>query len=188
MCLGVRKVPFSWVFMATQGCSVVFMATHGCSWGLISTHVQPWVAMNTHMTLMNSHEHSWAWCLGDMNTTDQPWVAINTYEYGTLAPWALINTQECDIMVQWALLRTHGTISPYSWVLLSAHMGLCTFMSAHECSSTVLNIYWKMLILRMNTLQYLCNISVQISPNDEKLDIFKIYTKRAVGKCPRLIF
>ena len=162
MCLGVLKVPFSWVFMATQGCSVVFMATHGCSWGLISTHVQPWVAMNTHMTLMNSHEHSWAWCLGDMNTTDQPWVAINTYEYGTLAPWALINTQECDIMVQWALLRTHGTISPYSWVLMSAPECSYGLMHFHECS-WVLKYSIKYLLKNVNfknehpavSLQYL---------------------------------
>ena len=36
--------------------------------------------------------------------------------------------------------------------------------------------------------QYFGNISVQISPNDNKLDIFEIYTKRGVGKSPRWNF
>ena len=36
--------------------------------------------------------------------------------------------------------------------------------------------------------QYFANISVQISPNNKKLDIFKIYTKGAVEKCPRWNF
>ena len=40
----------------------------------------------------------------------------------------------------------------------------------------------------MISLQYFANISVQISPNNNKLDIFKIYTERAVGKCPRWNF
>ena len=40
----------------------------------------------------------------------------------------------------------------------------------------------------MNTLQYFRNISVQISSNNKKLDIFEICTKRAVEKCPRLNF
>ena len=147
---------------------------------------------------MTSHKHSWVWGLGAMNTTELALVAMNTHEHGTLAPWVLISTHEYDIMVRWALMRTHGIISSYSWMLLSAsecswtlmsaHESSCTFMSANECLSTWLNNYWKMLISRMNTLQYFCNISVQISPNNKKMDIFEICTKRAVGKCPRLNF
>ena len=123
---------------------------------------------------------------------------MNTHEHGTLAPRALISTHEHDIMVQWALMRTHDTISPYpwvllsasecSWMLLSAHKSSCPFMSAHECSSTWLNNYWKMLILRMNTLQYLCNISVQISPIDKKLDILKSARKGLLKNSQGWIF
>ena len=36
--------------------------------------------------------------------------------------------------------------------------------------------------------QYFANILVQISPNNKKSDIFKIYTKWAVKKCPRWNF
>ena len=36
----------------------------------------------------------------------------------------------------------------------------------------------------MISLQYFANKSVQISPNNNKMDIFKIFTKRAVEKCP----
>ena len=36
--------------------------------------------------------------------------------------------------------------------------------------------------------QYFDNIKAHISPNDIRLDIFKIYTERAVGKCPRSNF
>ncbi len=40
----------------------------------------------------------------------------------------------------------------------------------------------------MTSQQYFANISVQISLNNKELDIFKIYTKRAVEKCPRWNF
>ena len=40
----------------------------------------------------------------------------------------------------------------------------------------------------MTSFQYFVNISVKISPNSNKLDSFKIYTERAVEKCPRLNF
>ena len=40
----------------------------------------------------------------------------------------------------------------------------------------------------MTSSQYFGDISVQISPNNNKLDIFEIYTKRSVGKCPRWTF
>ena len=45
-----------------------------------------------------------------------------------------------------------------------------------------------MLTFEMISLQYFANITVQISPNNKKLDIFKIYTKWAVEKCPRWSF
>ena len=44
------------------------------------------------------------------------------------------------------------------------------------------------LTFKTTSLQFFENISVQISPNNSKLDIFEIYTKRAVGKCPRCTF
>ena len=67
-------------------------------------------------------------------------------------------------------------------------------MNAHECSCKLaisaykgfgvikglIQEYTKMLILKMTSLSYFGNISVQISLNVKKLDIFKIYTKRAV--------
>ena len=40
----------------------------------------------------------------------------------------------------------------------------------------------------MTSQQYFANILVQISPKHNKLDIFYIYTERAVEKCPRWIF
>ena len=46
----------------------------------------------------------------------------------------------------------------------------------------------KILILRMTAFYYFVNISVQISPNNKNLDIFKIYMERAIEKCPRWIF
>ena len=42
-----------------------------------------------------------------------------------------------------------------------------------------------MLTFKISSLWYFANISVRISPNTKKLDIFKIYTKWAVEKCPR---
>ena len=45
-----------------------------------------------------------------------------------------------------------------------------------------------MLTFEMISPQYFANISVQISENNKKLDIFKIYTKWAVEKCLRLDF
>ena len=45
-----------------------------------------------------------------------------------------------------------------------------------------------LLTFKMTSSQYFGNISVQISPNNNKLDIFEIYTKRGVGKCPRWTF
>ena len=99
------KVPYSWVFMATQGCSVVLMAprtnAHECLRLVISTIYWSWV-------LLSPHKQPWA----AMITTEQPWVAMNTHEHRTLAPWALIGPHEHNIMVQWALMRTYGIISP----------------------------------------------------------------------------
>ena len=133
-----------------------------------------------------------------MNTTEQPWVPMNSHEHDTLAPWALISTHEHNIMVRWALMRTHGTISPYSWMLLSAsecfwvimnaHESSFTFMSTNECLSTWLNNYWKMLILRMNTLQYFRNIWVQISPNNKNWTFLKSAQKGLLKNVQDCIF
>ena len=45
-----------------------------------------------------------------------------------------------------------------------------------------------LLTFKTTSSQYLGNISVQISPNDKKLDIFEIYMKRGVRKCLRWTF
>ena len=45
-----------------------------------------------------------------------------------------------------------------------------------------------MLTFEMISPQYFANISVKISPNNKKLDFFKIYTKWAVEKSPRWNF
>ena len=45
-----------------------------------------------------------------------------------------------------------------------------------------------LLTFKMTSSQYFVNISVQISPNNNELDIFEIYTEREVGKCPRWTF
>ena len=45
-----------------------------------------------------------------------------------------------------------------------------------------------LLTFKTTSSQYFGNNSVQISPNDIKFDIFEIYTKRGVGKCPRWTF
>ena len=45
-----------------------------------------------------------------------------------------------------------------------------------------------LLSFKMISLQYFGNISDQISPNNNKLDIFEIYMKRGVEKCLRWTF
>ena len=47
---------------------------------------------------------------------------------------------------------------------------------------------FRVLTFKTTSSQYFGNISVQISPNNNKLNIFEIYTKRGVGKCPRWTF
>ena len=138
--------------------SAILMSVHGYLGLLSSVHGNSWLFMRAHkhslliMTLMTSHEHSWSWCLSAMNITEQPWVAINTHEHSTLAPWALISTHEHDIQVRWELMAPFHHTHECSWVLLSAHERSCTFMSADECLRTWSFNYWKMLILKINTL------------------------------------
>ena len=43
-------------------------------------------------------------------------------------------------------------------------------------------------MFKMTLLWYFANISVQILPNNKKVDIFKLYTEMAVEKCPRWNF
>ena len=45
-----------------------------------------------------------------------------------------------------------------------------------------------MLTFKMTSFKYFVNIVVNISPNNNKLDSFKIYTERAVEKFPRWNF
>ena len=55
----------------------------------------------------------------------------------------------------------------------------------------LVNHWFSMLTLltfKTTSSQNFWNFSVQISPNNNKLDIFEIYTKRGVGKCPRWTF
>ena len=55
----------------------------------------------------------------------------------------------------------------------------------------LVNHWFSMLTLltfKTTSSQNFWNFSVQISPNNNKLDIFEIYTKRGVGKCLRWTF
>ena len=45
-----------------------------------------------------------------------------------------------------------------------------------------------MLILKMTSMQYFGNILVKISPNNNKMDIFRICTERTIEKCQRRNF
>ena len=62
----------------------------------------------------------------------------------------------------------------YSWVLLSTPEGSLVFEFLINSDKQ------KMLISKMTSMQYFGNILVKISPNNNKMDIFRIYTERVV--------
>ena len=140
---------------------------------------------------------------------EQPSSAMSTHEHGAKVPNALMTTNKHALallrMASTALMSTHGTMAinlwvfmrapEYSWVLIkiswapwSAPVSSWVFMSAPVWSSGWFNNKQKMLTIPMPSLQYFGNISVQISPNNTKMDIFEICTKRVVEKCQRLNF
>ena len=40
----------------------------------------------------------------------------------------------------------------------------------------------------MTSLLYFGNISVEILSNNNKMNLFRIYTEKAVEKCPKIVF
>ena len=169
--------------MAKSWCVfIVFMAGHKCSWTIISTHGCSWL-------LMSAHECSWLF----MSTLEQPWTLLSlapwsnepslelksNHEHGTMGPWALISTHECSWHHSTILLSALEC----SWVHMSAYESSWALTRTHECWTALLKNKQKMLTFKITSLWYLANISVYISPDNEKLDIFKIYTKWAVEKC-----
>ena len=164
--------PRLWVPIAAHVCSLVIRSTHGFSW-----------------LLMSAHECSWLF----MSTLEQPWTLLSlapwsnepslelksNHEHGTMGPWALISTHECSWHHSTILLSALEC----SWVHMSAYESSWALMRTHECWTALLKNKQKMLTFKITSLWYLANISVYISPDNEKLDIFKIYTKWAVEKC-----
>ena len=137
----------------------------------------------------------------------QPSSALSTLKYGAKIPNTLMTTNKhaLALLPMAALMSTHGTMATYLWVFIRVPEYSCVLiklswvvwsvpecswvpLSAPVCSSGWFNNKQKMLTIPMPSLQYFGNISVQISPNNKKMDIFEIYTKRAVEKCPRWIF
>ena len=140
---------------------------------------------------------------------EQPSSTMSALEHGAKVPNALMTPHEHALallrMASTVLMSTHCTMATYLWV----------FMRTPKYSWVLINLFWvlwsapehswvlingpvyssgwfnnkqRMLTCPVPFLRYFGNISVQISPNNEKLDIFEIYTKRAVEKCPRWNF
>ena len=117
---------------------------------------------------------------------------MSTHEHGAMAPTALMSTNEHLWAWRHGAFTTHSALAPYLSVLISVHKGLCMLMSAHacswvflcylKCSSSWFSNLRKMLTFKMTSFKYFVNISVKISPNSNKLDSLKNYTKRAVEK------
>ena len=157
------------------------MRPHKHPWLMYGTNDQPWALMimvpwchEHYWAALSSHEHSWAWHFGTLSAYKHSWAwyhgALSTYENSWHHFTILMSTSE--------YFRVLQSTSECSWML----------MSAHECSSTWLNNYWKMLISRMNTLQYFRNISVQISPNNKKNWHFLNLHKKGCWKMSKIEF
>ena len=167
----------AWMSMAGDVCSWIIRITHGFFWLLLSANGCSWV-------LMIAHEHSWA--------------AKNVPELGAMEQWALIRAQEQSWawrhgtrgahQQSWALMAPQPHTYQCFWVFISAHKRLWELMRSHECCSASLKKKQKMLTFKFTSSWYFANISVHISPNNKNLDIFKIYMKWAVEKCPRWNF
>ena len=62
-------------------------------------------------------------------------------------------------------------------------------MSGQECLWVLLSSWFskknKVTTFKITSLQYFGNFKVNISSNNDKMDILKIYKERAAEKCPR---
>ena len=76
------------------------------------------------------------------------------------------------------------SIHELSWVLMSSHKHSCALISPHVHSWALISM-----VLWHNECSWvMMSAHGQISRNNKKLGIFKIYTKWAVEKCPRWNF
>ena len=82
----------------------------------------------------------------------------------------------------------HPKVRFEHWNIFEGYLGAVIFEKQHRTFGQSLFSMLTLLTFKTTSSQYFGNISVQISPNDNKLDIFEIYTKRGVGKCPRWTF
>ena len=195
------KVPYSWLLLSSHECSLLhgtkLMSVNGCSWVLIGNQEHSWLLLAAYecsWVLMGAHECSWLL----MSTLEQPWTLLS------LAPWSnehsleLKSNHEHGTIGSWALISTHEHSWHHSTILMSAressraHMSayesLWALMRSHECWTASLENKQKMLTFKITSSWYFANILVHISPNNKKFDIFKIYIKWAVEKCPRWNF
>ena len=135
------------------------MSAHECWWAPMA----PW---------RHAHDCFWALMSAYCSMAPGSWVFMDTHEcslafrntHGCF--WVLISAHEC----QWILMRTRDSSwkavrrsHEHSWP--SGHGA----MSTHESSKTVMSI-----------VPWGHGHSFHISPNNKKLDIFKICTKWAV--------
>ena len=141
-----------------MACLLVLMCAYDCSWKVVR----------------RSLEHSWAWGHGAMSTHESSKTVMS------MVPWGNGHSL--------LLMSAHCAIAPYLWVLMSAYECLWELMRVHECWTASWKNKQKMFTFKMVSLLYFANILVQISLNNKKLDIFKIFTKWAVEKSPRWNF
>ena len=112
-----------------------------------------------------------------------PWSNKHSWELKavmSMVPWVLISTHECSLCHCTILMSVYEC----SWAHMSTYESSWALIRVHECWTALLNNRQKMLTFEMIAPQYFANISVQISPNNKNLDIFKIYTNWAVEKYP----
>ena len=174
--------PSSWEFMAAHECSWAIMSSHEYQSALMSTHKQPRAAMSAYdcsRALMTSHEHSWAWRHGAMGTHESLRVDMS------MASW--------DLGPSLALLLPRHHTHESSWALISTHEPSWALMIANENSWVLAcSIRHRHVTKNVNFLNDPPVVFCQYLSSDltkwQKLDIFKIYTKRAAKKCPRMNF
>ena len=118
-------------------------------------------------------------------------------------PWHLEHSQAliCAHLFTWALMIKVPRHNEHSWVLMvkwhDTHCCSEVLRGACECfwmlrqavtshkGCWVIKCWIQQYTKNVNFQNDFDNMSVQISLINEKLDIFKIYSKRAVVKCPR---
>ena len=161
-----------WVLMSAYECSRVPMRVliiaHECSWHHV--HACSGLLMSIHeysWALISSHEHSWAWRIKSANKRSWAWCHGAITTHSALAQYfsVLKSAHKC------------------SWVLLSASEYSCAILRVQGVDSVISLKCWFLKWLHFSILA----ISRSRFPNN-KLDSFKIYTKRAVEKCPRWYF